>query len=213
VKLPALENRFVRLEPLQRGHLDAMAAAATADRSTFGLAPVPRDRAETAGYIDRALADQQADRAVPFAIVRGGELVGSIRFMSFEWWSWPPGPIAVDGEPRTPPDAPDVVEIGHAWLVPAAQRTAVFTASCHLMMLQAFDDWRVHRLVLKTDARNQRSRDAIARLGAHFEGILRAHLPAADGVVRDTAMFSIVRAEWPAVRMRLESLLRTTDNP
>jgi RimJ/RimL family protein N-acetyltransferase len=62
-------------------------------------------------------------------------------------------------------------------------------------------------VTLKTDARNQRSRTAIARLGAHFEGILRAHLPAADGVVRDTAMFSVVRGEWPSVRSRLESFL------
>jgi len=73
--------------------------------------------------------------------------------------------------------------------------------------------WRVHRLVLKTDARNSRSRSAITRLGGRFEGILRAHAPAADGVVRDTALFAIVPAEWPELRLRLESTLSSTHNP
>jgi RimJ/RimL family protein N-acetyltransferase len=75
-----------------------------------------------------------------------------------------------------------------------------------MMMHHAFEVWRVHRLVLKTDARNERSRAAILRLGGHFEGVLRAHLPAADGRVRDTAMFSIIEAEWPEVRARLTAL-------
>ena len=129
--------------------------------------------------------------------------------MSLEWWSWPPGPISVEGEPRRAAtgDPPDVVEIGHGWLEPAAQRTAVFTSTAYLMMAHAFDAWRVHRLVLKTDARNARSRAAIERLGGRFEGILRAHLPAADGVVRDTAMYSVVVGEWPGVRKHLESAI------
>ena len=74
-------------------------------------------------------------------------------------------------------------------------------------MTHAFEAWGVHRLTLKTDARNARSRAAIERLGGHFEGILRSHLPAADGIVRDTAMFSILPGEWPAAKLRLESAL------
>ncbi|HVX93862.1 MAG TPA: GNAT family protein [Polyangia bacterium] len=206
-------DRHVRLEPLTLDHVDALVRAATRDRATFGLAPVPRDRAEMIDYVGSALADEQAGRALPFAIVRvpDAEIVGSIRLMNLEWWTWPPGPISVPGEPRrfslSGGDPPDVAEIGHGWLEPSAQRTAVFSATCLLLLRHAFDTWRVHRLVLKTDARNARSRAAILRLGGQFEGILRAHLPAADGVVRDTAMFSIVRAEWPAVRNRLESAL------
>ncbi len=204
------ENRFVRLEPLSLDHVDALLAAATRDRSTFQLAPVPRDRAEMLDYVTRALADEQAGRALPFAVVRADpeEVVGSIRLMSLEWWSWPAGPILVPGEPRRAgADSPDVAEIGHAWLEPSAQRTPINTSACLLLLTHAFDVWRVHRLILKTDARNQRSRAAITRLGAQLEGILRAHLPAADGVVRDTAMFSIVRSEWEGVRKRLESTL------
>ena len=206
------ESRFVRLEPLSLDHVDALVAAATADRSTFELAPVPRDRAEMVAYVAAALADEQAGRALPYVVVRpsgAGQVLGSIRFMSLEWWTWPPGPISVAGEPRRADagEPPDVAEIGHAWLAPSAQRTAVFTASALHLLGHAFDTWRVHRLVLKTDTRNARSRGAIERLGGRFEGILRAHLPAADGRVRDTAMFSIVRDEWAGVRKRLESVL------
>jgi RimJ/RimL family protein N-acetyltransferase len=227
-------NPYVRLEPLAHEHVDALVRAATADRTTFGLAPVPRDRAEMVDYISAALADEQARRALPFTIVDltapraeassarrsehggpgnplrvSGQIVGSIRLMSLEWWSWPPGPISVAGEPRRAAagDPPDVAELGHGWLVPSAQRTAVFTATSLLLLGHAFETWRVHRLVLKTDARNARSRAAIERIGAPFEGILRAHLPAADGVVRDTAMYSLLPAEWPGVRKRLESAL------
>jgi N-acetyltransferase len=215
VKRLGFESRFVRLEPLSSAHTDALLRAATRDRGTFGLAPVPRDRAEMNAYIAAALADEQAQRALPFAVVRPGpaaqpdQVVGSIRLMSLEWWTWPAGPISVAGEPRQAAagDPPDVAEIGHAWLEPSAQRTAVFTATALLLATHAFETWRIHRLVLRTDARNARSRAAIERLGGRFEGILRSHLPAADGIVRDTAMFSIVRDEWAAVRIRLESAL------
>jgi N-acetyltransferase len=207
VEVGVLENHVVRLEPLAVAHVTALCAAA-GDRSTFALAPVPSGEAEMRAYVDDALAAQAARREAPFAVVRRGapdEVVGSLRLMSLEWWTWPPGPVRVAGDPRSAAagDPPDVCEIGHAWLAPAAQRTAVNRASCLLLMSHAFEVWRVHRLVLKTDARNQRSRDAITRLGGHFEGILRAHKPAADGVVRDTAMFSVVPAEWPAIKARL----------
>ncbi|MSP61019.1 MAG: N-acetyltransferase [Myxococcales bacterium] len=204
-----LETPLVRLEPLALAHVDALLVAAMENRATYGLAPVPRDEPGMRGYVEQALADQAADRALPYAIVApGARVVGSVRLMNLEWWRWPEGPILVAGEPRSEGagDPPDVVEIGHAWLAASAQRTAIFTALCALLCAHSFDDLRVHRVTLKTDARNQRSRTAIARLGAQFEGVLRSHLPAADGVVRDTAMFSIVRAEWPAVRARLEAL-------
>lgn len=199
----------VELEPLTVEHVDALEAAAS-DRSTFGLAPVPLGRDGARLYVEDAVAERDAGKSVPYAVrrARSGSIVGSIRFMSLEWWRWPRGPIHVEGEPRSSErgDPPDVVEIGHAWLAPSAQGTEVFTACCDLMMTHAFDRWNVHRVTLKTDARNERSRAAIARVGGVFEGVLRAHLPAADGIVRDTAMFSVVRAEWPAVRARLAAL-------
>lgn len=203
-----LEDAAVRLLPLSLEHVEPLLLAASEDRATFGLTPVPADRDGMEAYVRAALADAAARRAVPYAVVRrrqGDRIVGTVRFMSLEWWTWPPGPIHVAGEPRRAEagDPPDVAEIGAAWLAPSAQRTEVNSAACRLMMAHAFERWRVHRLVLKTDARNARSRAAIERLGGRFEGILRAHLPAADGGVRDTAMFSIVASEWPALRRRL----------
>ncbi len=201
-----LEDARVRLEPLHARHVDALTEAATLERGTFGFTYVPADRAAMARYVADALADRAADRALPYAIVRRSDerVVGSTRFMNLEWWAWTSAEVP-RGEPRRRDrgDPPDVVEIGSVWLAPTAQRSEVNTAACVLMMSHAFDAWDVQRLTFKTDARNERSRRAIERLGARFEGILRSHMPAADGVVRDTAMFSIVRAEWPSVKARL----------
>jgi RimJ/RimL family protein N-acetyltransferase len=92
-------------------------------------------------------------------------------------------------------------------LAASVQRTAVNTEAKLLMLRHAFDTWDAERITFKTDARNSRSRNAIERLGAHFEGIRRAEVPATDGGIRDSAYYSIVRAEWPAVRKGLEARL------
>lgn len=207
-----LENDLVRLEPLRSEHVEPLLVAATEDRSTYGLAPVPRDRETMILYVETALNEARAGSSVPFAIVRKEQgqdaIVGSTRLMDLTWWRWPPGPISVADEPRRRgADGPDAAEIGAVWLAASAQRTEVNTAACFLMMQHAFETWKVHRLVLKTDERNKRSRAAIERLGGCFEGILRSHLPAADGIVRNTAMFSIISAEWPGVAARLKERL------
>jgi RimJ/RimL family protein N-acetyltransferase len=211
----SLENAFVRLESLRADHAGALHAAAREEPGLYALAPVPVEAAGMRTYVDRALADAAAGQAVPFAIARKAQgpasdrIVGSTRFMNLEWWSWPPGAVQTPGEPRRADrgDPPDVVEIGHVWLAASSLRTAVNTAACLLMMAHAFEAWRVHRLTLKTDVRNHRSRAAIERLGGQFEGVLRSHLPAADGIVRDTAMYSVLPREWPAIKVRLESAL------
>jgi RimJ/RimL family protein N-acetyltransferase len=122
--------------------------------------------------------------------------------MTIERWPWPPGYRALQ---RSPEHA-DAVEIGSTWLTPDAQRTAINTHAKLLMLTHAFEAWCVHRVSLKTDARNTRSRNAIQRIGARFDGVLRAHMPGFDGVIRDTAFFSILASEWPAVRDRLQAL-------
>jgi len=227
-----LENAFVRLEPLRLDHVGALVAAAQEAPGLYALAPVPADADGMDAYVRAALADAEALRVVPYAIVRkapgiggdrsaggdqsggGDRIVGSVRFMSLEWWRWPDRPIHVAGEPRQAEagDPPDVVEVGHAWLAASAVRTAVNTSACLLMLAHAFEVWRVHRVTLKTDARNARSRAAIDRIGARFEGVLRSHLPAADGIVRDTAMYSLLPGEWPDVKQRLESALARAQN-
>jgi RimJ/RimL family protein N-acetyltransferase len=106
---------------------------------------------------------------------------------------------------------PYAVEIGGTWLATSAQRSGINTEAKLLLLDYAFETWHVGRVDLKTDARNDRSRNAILRIGASFEGVLRHWQPSLvegeEGTLRDSAMFSIVDSEWPSVRERLTSLL------
>jgi RimJ/RimL family protein N-acetyltransferase len=190
-----LGGRHVRLEPLTPAHAPALAAAAAGDRSTFGFTPVPDGDSAAASYVAGLLADAGRGLVLPFAtLLPDGEVVGATRFLGLEYWP-------VDEE--RPPGVPVVAEIGGTWLAPKVQRTAVNTEAKLLMLTHAFETWRVLRVSLKTDSRNARSRAAIERLGARFDGVLRAHSPAADGGLRDTAFFSILATEWPSARQGL----------
>jgi len=100
-----------------------------------------------------------------------------------------------------------VVEISSTWYAASAQRTGINTEVKLLQLTHAFEAWRVLRVTFKTDARNARSRTAIERLGAQVEGVRRAHSPAGDGTVRDSAYYSITAPEWPTVRSNLHQLL------
>jgi RimJ/RimL family protein N-acetyltransferase len=199
-----LQGRHVRLEPLGPEHVDGLAAAAAGPRATYAYTLVPAGRAAMETYVAAALADQRAGRALPFATVdrAAGRIVGSTRFGNIEFWPWPP-----DSPHQRGPERPDVVEIGWTWLAAHAQRTPVNTEAKLLMLTHAFERWRVHRVSLMTDARNERSQAAILRLGARFDGVLRAQRMAVDGEIRDTAAYSILEAEWPAVRQRLHERL------
>ena len=199
VRPVVLEGRHVRLEPLELGHAGALLAVAGGPRETYGFTTVPADEPAMLRYIETALRDQE-----PFATFAPatGRVVGSTRFGNIEFWPWPPGNPNQRGE-----DRPDAVEIGWTWLGAAAQRTAVNTEAKLLMLTHAFEEWRVHRVSFMTDSRNERSRNAILRLGARFDGILRAQRPASDGGIRDTAAFSILESEWPMIRRQLQSRL------
>ena len=199
-----LEGRWVRLEPLTRAHAAGVLGAASGARDTYGFTLVPGTEAETSAYIDGALGEQETGRTLPFATVDRARdvVVGCTRLFNIEFWPWPPGNANQRGAER-----PDVAEIGWTWLAAAAQRTPINTEAKLLMLAHAFDHWRVHRVSFMTDARNQRSRNAIMRLGAQFDGVLRAARPASDGTIRDTAAFSILDAEWSAVRANLEARL------
>jgi N-acetyltransferase len=99
------------------------------------------------------------------------------------------------------------LEIGWTWITPAYQRTAVNTEAKLLLLAHAFERLEAHRVELKTDALNEKSRKAILRLGAVEEGIFRKHIVTASGRVRDTVYYSIIDTEWPVVKARLESRL------
>jgi N-acetyltransferase len=198
-----LSGKHVRLEALDHRHVDGLVAASAVDRSLYQWSPVPRGKIEAISYVDTALAWLNAGTAVPFATVRvqDGAVIGSTRFFDLERWAWPPG------HPRHGRQVPDACEIGYTWLTRAAIRTGANTEAKLLMLTHAFETWQVLRVCFHTDVRNQRSRDALERIGGRFEGILRAHRMAADFIARDSARFSIVAAEWPDVRQRLSRLL------
>jgi RimJ/RimL family protein N-acetyltransferase len=201
--LPVLDGRHVRLEPLDRRHAAGLAEASAIDPSLYGWSPVPQGRAAAAAYIEAALALRDAGTAVPFAVLWAGDrtVIGSTRFWDLDRWPWPPDHPGYHG------NAPDTCEIGYTWYGRPAIRTGANTEAKLLMLGYAFETWQVRSVCFHTDARNERSRQALERIGARFEGILRAHRLAADGIPRDSARFSITAPEWPRVRIGLEERL------
>ena len=199
-----LQGRYVRLEPLEFRHVEGLVAASAVDPSLYQWSPIPQGEIEATKYIETALAWKEAGTAVPFAIIRQDDrvVVGSTRFWNIEYWSWPPDHQL---HHRTMPDA---CEIGYTWLTRSAIRTAANTESKLLMLTHAFEVWQVLRVCFHTDVRNERSRAALARIGGQFEGILRAHRMAVDFIPRDSARFSIVAAEWPAVKQKIRGLIK-----
>jgi RimJ/RimL family protein N-acetyltransferase len=195
-----LAGRHVRLVPLRPEHAPGLHAAAGASRATFALTFMPADLAGMEAYVAEALADQERGESLPFAVCdASGAVVGSTRFMDIDHWTWPGPP------PEPVPVGPDVVEIGCTWYAERVQRTAVNTEAKLLLCTHAFERWKVRRVRWKTDARNARSRAAILRLGARFDGVLRAHWTGADGTVRDSAFYSMLASEWPEAK---EALVR-----
>jgi RimJ/RimL family protein N-acetyltransferase len=201
---PVLAGRHVRLEPLDRRHAAGLAFAAAGDADLYQLTAVPMTEAAALRYIELASAVRAAGTAAPFAVVRLADeaVIGSSRLWDLQWWAWP------EGHSRRGHDGPDTCEIGHTWLSRSAIRTGANTEMKRLMLTFAFETWQVESVCLHTDARNERSRRAMHRIGARYEGILRSHRLAADGHPRDSARFSITAAEWPAVRSHLAELSR-----
>jgi RimJ/RimL family protein N-acetyltransferase len=201
----------VRLEPLAAGHVEGLARATSGDRDSYGYTWVPAGPSEARDYVELAISGRDSGRQVPFAVrdLASGQVVGSTRYLDLDVFGWPPawppgvaaGPEPSDGQP------PTVAEIGSTWYAAASQRTHVNTACKLLLLRHAFEDWKSIRVTLKTDARNQRSRAAIERAGGQLEGVRRAHVLATDGTVRDSAYFSVLGADWPAVRESLEKRL------
>jgi N-acetyltransferase len=196
-----LRGPTVTLRPLAAADAEALAAAAAESREPFGYTRVPDGVEDARRYIAVALTERDTGRRLPFGILWQDRLVGSTSFLEIQRWRWPAGSALQRDE------HPDVVDIGATWLAAPAQRTRCNTEAKLLMLTHAFEVWRVHRVALKTDERNAASRRAIERLGARLEGVRRADMPGQDGSIRHSAYYSIVHAEWPAVRRTLEAAL------
>lgn len=199
-----LQGNHVRLEPLERTHIEALTAASAVDPSLYQWSAVPVGAAATAAYVESALKARDAGTAFPFAIVRLGDgaVIGSTRYFDLEHWPWP-ADHAQAGR-----GLPDACEIGYTWYTNSAIRTAANTEGKLLMLTHAFEAWHMARVCLHTDERNERSRAAMLRIGCKFEGILRSHRLAVDLIPRSSARYSIVAAEWPAVKAALHLKLQ-----
>jgi len=195
--VPVLEGSLVRLEPLDVRHATDLAAAAEEDRGRYDFTLVPRGT-EVGGYLDAQFA-RTAQGLVPFAQIRrsDGRAVGCTAYWDPRLW---PGR-----------DELRAIEIGFTWLAASAQGSGINAEAKLLLMSHAFDVLGVARVDFKTDARNARSRQALAALGATFEGVLRSWsmswAPGDEGQLRDSAMYSVIAAEWDAVRSRLTARL------
>jgi RimJ/RimL family protein N-acetyltransferase/GNAT superfamily N-acetyltransferase len=196
-----LTGQAVRLEPLGHQHVPGLVAAAGGGADLYRWSAVPQNEDQVRAYVETAVAAREAGTAVPFAVIRTSDdaVIGSTRFWDFQYWPWP------EGRPRT---GPDTCEIGHTWLSPGAVRTGANTEMKRLMLGHAFETWQVQCVCLHTDARNDRSRQAMERIGARFEGILRAHRLGTDGKPRDSARYSVTAADWPGVSARFAELDR-----
>ena len=188
----ALAGNIVRLEPLSPEHVPGLQMAAEgAATSPFATVPAPETVED---YVAHSLARRDTGAYAPFAQVEvaTGRVVGHTAYLTPRWM--PDGRLFA-------------VEVGSSWLSPTARGTAINPAAKLLLLTQALEDWSVDRVDIKTDARNEVARGAIATLGATFEGILHAWQPSLapgeEGRTRDTAMFSITPQQWPGVRTRL----------
>jgi len=192
-----LENAWVRLEPLEERHRAELIAAAEADPAIFRHMPYPVAEQGFAPSFEWLLKEREAGRWIPHVViarssspVNGGgneRIVGQSCYLTIR-----------------PRDAG--VEVGGTWYVREAQGTAVNPAAKLALLDNAFAQG-AERVEFKTDALNAQSRAALTKLGATFEGIHRRHMLRPNGTWRDSAYFSIVREEWPAVRAKLEARL------
>jgi RimJ/RimL family protein N-acetyltransferase len=190
VKPITLKGSFVTLEPLTTKNLDDLCAIGL-DSSIWQWSPEPvTSKERMADYINTALSEQLKGVSLPFVTRENGsgKIVGSTRF----------GNIDV---------ANRHVEIGWTWIAPQWQRTYVNTEAKLLMLTHAFETWKCIRVEFKTDSLNEKSRNAILRIGAKQEGIHRNHMITESGRFRDSVYFSVIESEWSDLKTRLQAKL------
>jgi RimJ/RimL family protein N-acetyltransferase len=185
-----LAGRHVRLEPLSLDHVDGLCEIGFDEgvwRWTLATVQTPEDMRE---YVAAALKAQDEGTALPFATVEESSkrVIGSTRFGN------------IDKEHRR-------LEIGWTWIAPAWQRTIINTEAKYLMLSHAFETLGCNRVEFKTDSLNEKSRNALRRIGAQEEGTFRNHMITQGGRLRHTIYFSIINSEWPGVKLNLESKL------
>jgi RimJ/RimL family protein N-acetyltransferase len=186
-----LRGTVVRLEPLSVDHVEGLARVGLEPELWRWIPLNVTSADEMRKYVLTALDEQRRGVSLPFAIVgqASGEVIGCTRYMNIE-------------------AAHRRLEIGSTWLTSSQQRSGANTEAKLLLLTHAFETLGMNRVELKTDVLNEKSRNAILRIGATQEGVFRRHVITASGRVRDTVYFSIIDSEWPVVKARLEARRR-----
>lgn len=191
IKPVTLTGRCVRLEPISQAHLDALAEGCAEPETWryFPMQPLAM-REQMRAWIEDRVVSAAKGTWFAFATIdlASGRAVGSTSFIDISPADWR-------------------LEIGSTWLHKSARRTGINTECKYLLLRHAFETLNTNRVQLKTDARNLQSQAAIERIGAKKEGVLRAQFVMADGYLRDSVMYSILKPEWPEVKARLERLM------
>jgi RimJ/RimL family protein N-acetyltransferase len=185
-----LEGSRIRMEPLRSGHLADLALVAFDAPLWRWTIMGPQDEAGLRAWLETALANAEAGTERPFATIdrASGRAIGSSRFMS------------IVPEHRR-------LEIGWTWVATPFQRTGANREAKLLQLSHAFETLGANRVEFKTHAQNERSRTALAGIGATFEGVFRNHMIMPDGSIRHSAYFSVIAEDWPKVKARLEASL------
>lgn len=190
-----LENQIARLEPLTEAHRSLLAGVAS-EPLLWEFVPNPAYTQEGwKKYMDTALQLRAEKKRYPFVIIdkKSGKYAGSSSYGNLS---------IVDHR----------IEIGWTWIGTDFWGTKLNSACKFLLLSFAFDKMDLHRVELKTDVRNERSRQAILNLGAQEEGVLRSHMSLQDGNRRDSIYYSILRNEWPEVRLSLLQKIESEKN-
>jgi RimJ/RimL family protein N-acetyltransferase len=188
-----LEGEFVRLEPLRPEHFDALCEVGLDENLWKLTANIVKTREDLRRYVETALGDFEKGISLPFVTMdraAQNKIVGSTRFGN------------IDANNRK-------TEIGWTWINPKWQRTYINSEAKLLMLTHAFETWKCIRVELKTDVLNDKSRNAMLRIGAKEEGTLRNHMITESGRFRDSVFFSIIESEWQEVKQNLAAKLRS----
>lgn len=186
-----LQGTLVRLEPLHLRHRQALLSIAQASPEAFRYTSTPVTEEQADSYFAKAFYMLKEGTAYPFVLIEqaSGDVVGSSRYSDIQW------------QYRN-------CELGYTWIAPAKQGSGINVESKYLMLRYIFEEQGFVRVQIHTDMRNTQSQEAIKRLGATCEGVMRRHMINKNGYIRDSMIFAITDLDWPRVKRHLEQRLR-----
>lgn len=184
-----LVNDIVTLKTMELAHIDAIFEAGNYEEIWTHLAITIRSREEAKTFVEQSLLNKALGKEHPFVIIdnQTNRIIGGTKLMDYD-------------------PTHQRINLGYSWLTPAYWRSPINSNCKYLLMQYCFEVLQVNRVQIQADERNIRSRNALARIGATEEGILRSHMIRKDGTPRNSVIFSVIRPEWPTVKMHMAQL-------